>query len=133
MIIVFKFQITEDELRAHFSPFGSVEEVKILSRPDGKLVGCGFVQYSFVQSAAKAIHHLNLKPLLGRPIIVDWAVPKTKFGKADEQNNVAGEMSFNEIEIKQEEPDDDEKTRADIVADDVSVKSEEEKDKHDIE
>ncbi|XP_046748150.1 RNA-binding protein 28 [Diprion similis] len=100
------FNITDDSLKEHFAPFGNVEEVKILTRPDGKLVGCGFVQYSNVQSAAKAIHHLNLKPLLGRPIVVDWAVPKTKFGKANEQKD-SNEAAIEEVEIKKEEPDED--------------------------
>lgn len=78
------FQATEENLKEHFSQYGTIEEVKILKRSDGKSVGCAFIQFELVQSAAKAIHHANLQPLLDRPIVIDWAVPKNKFS----QNNV---------------------------------------------
>lgn len=122
-------QITDAALREHFEPYGKVEEVKILTRPDGKLVGCGFVQFNLVQSAAKAIHHLNLKPLLGRPVIVDWAVPKTTFGKSGEGE---GEKSAEEVEIKKEEPDDDDEAEQ-PKEDDTSLKEEEEENRSDDE
>ncbi|XP_012255733.2 RNA-binding protein 28 [Athalia rosae] len=118
------FNITDEILKEHFSPFGNVEEVKILTRPDGKLVGCGFVQFSLVQSAAKAIHNLNLKPLLGRPAIVDWAVPKTKFGQLDKEKT-ASEDDKEQIEIKEEVPDELNNRDEEIKEEISSVKSEE--------
>ncbi|PSN38981.1 RNA-binding protein 28 [Blattella germanica] len=48
------FNVTESNLRDHFKAFGEITEVKLLRKADGKLVGC-------------------------RPIIVDWAVPKSVF------------------------------------------------------
>lgn len=117
------FQVTEDNLREHFSQYGELEEVKILTRPDGKQTGVGFLQYNIVQNAAKAIHYANLQPLLNRPMIVDWAVPKTKFL----QNSTDAEP-----EIKTEPIDEDEmheSPRKDIMND---IKEEEESDEEKI-
>lgn len=94
-------QITEEALKEHFSQYGNIEEVKILTKPDGKRLGCGFVQFDLVQSAAKAVHYANMKPLLGRSIVVDRALPKTKFDKDTETADVKPDIE--EIEIKEEE------------------------------
>lgn len=101
------FQITQDSLKDYFAKYGKIEEVKILIKADGKPVGCGFIQFEQVQSAAKAIHYANLKPLQGRSIVVDWAIPKHKFNKnraedIKDENNV-------DVTIKKEpnEYDDD--------------------------
>lgn len=68
-------------MREHFSQYGGIEEIKILTRPDGKQTGVAFLQYNIVQSAAKAIHYANMELLLNRPMIVDWAVSKIKFSQ----------------------------------------------------
>ncbi|KAJ0172555.1 hypothetical protein K1T71_011694 [Dendrolimus kikuchii] len=75
------FKATEEALRKHFEPYGSVEEVKLLRKPDGKLVGCGFVHYTHVPMANKALAATNKKPFLDRPIHVAWAVPKHKYSE----------------------------------------------------
>jgi nucleolar protein 4 len=58
--------VTEEKLREHFQSCGKLKEVNILKKPDGKLVGCAFVQFDTVQEAAKAVRELNLKPFLGK-------------------------------------------------------------------
>lgn len=78
-----RFDATEGDLREHFGKYGQISEVTLLKREDGKLTGCGFVQFDLVQKAAKARHHLNGKPLLDRNITCDWAVPKKKYKKSD--------------------------------------------------
>ncbi|XP_018299989.1 RNA-binding protein 28 isoform X2 [Mycetomoellerius zeteki] len=93
------FQITEDNLKEHFAQYGEIEEIKILTKSDGKSTGVAFLQYNIVQNAAKAIHYANMQPLLNRPMIVDWAVPKTKFS----QNNTDVK-----VEVKTEPIDADE-------------------------
>lgn len=77
-------QATEDNLKEFFSQYGEIDEIKILTKPDGKQTGVAFVQFNVVQNAAKAIHHANMQSLLNRPMIVDWAVPKNKFS----ENNI---------------------------------------------
>lgn len=94
------FKITQDSLKEYFNQYGNIEEVNILTKPDGKPIGCGFIQFDHVQSAAKAIHHANLKPLLGRSIVVDWAVPKHKFSKNTEKDKT-NEIN-NDGDIKEE-------------------------------
>ena len=60
------FQVTEDNLVEHFKKFGEITEVTLLRRSDGKLVGCGFVQFVNKNCAAKAIMECSGKPLLGK-------------------------------------------------------------------
>lgn len=60
------FKATEDALREHFAPYGDIIEVKLLKKPDGKLIGCGFVQYKNVPMAKKALLSTNMKPFLGK-------------------------------------------------------------------
>lgn len=64
-------------------------------------MGCAFLQFEHVQSAAKAIHYSNLQPLIDRPVIVDWAVPKHKFSKNNSEATINDEMK-----IKEEKEDD---------------------------
>ena len=92
-------------MKKHFSLYGPIEEIKILKRSDGKNVGCAFLEFGNVQSAAKAIYHANLQPLLGRPIVVDWAIPKNKFVQNDSTKVQEGE-----VKVKVEKESDTEDT-----------------------
>ncbi|XP_017892988.1 RNA-binding protein 28 [Ceratina calcarata] len=98
------FQVTEENLKEHFSQYGTIEEVTILKRSDGKNVGCAFVQFELVQSAAKAIHHANIQPLLDRPIVVDWALPKNKFSQNNSENTDQDEVK---VKVEKEEDTED--------------------------
>lgn len=60
------FKATEESLREHFTPYGDIIEVKLLKKPDGKLIGCAFVQYKNVPMAKKALLNTNMKPFLGK-------------------------------------------------------------------
>lgn len=60
------FKATEDSLKEHFSSYGTVEEVKLLKKPDGKLVGSGFVHFTHVPMATKALAATNKKPFMGK-------------------------------------------------------------------
>lgn len=107
------FDATEEHLRQHFAQYGTIEDVNILKRSDGKSVGCAFLQFDLVQSAAKAIHYANLQPLLNRPIVVDWAVPKNKFGTNDTNDTNEGEVKVkveedDEVKVKVEKESDTE-------------------------
>ncbi|KAL4703346.1 hypothetical protein ACJJTC_013112 [Scirpophaga incertulas] len=99
------FKATEESLMQHFSEFGTVEEVKLLKKPDGKLVGCGFVHYTHVPMANKALLATNKKPFLGRPIYVAWAVAKHKYKEHSEihKPNYDNSAKNNVIEIKEED------------------------------
>ena len=100
------FHTNEENLKEHFAQYGAIEDVNVLRRSDGKSVGCAFIQFEHVQSAAKAIHYANLQPLLDRPVVVDWAVPKNKFSK-DEVEGVKEEV---EIKVEKESDTEDSPT-----------------------
>ncbi|CAB3363081.1 Hypothetical predicted protein [Cloeon dipterum] len=97
------FQITEDKLREHFEKFGKVIDTVLLRRNDGKLVGCGFVEFENKENAKTALEECSGKPLMKRPIVVDWALPKANFQHS--QKNAGAEIK-EEVESSEGEEDD---------------------------
>ncbi|CAH2004988.1 unnamed protein product [Acanthoscelides obtectus] len=93
------FKVNEEQLKEYFEKFGKVENVELLKKPDGKLVGCSFVQFEMVQKAAKAKHHTNGKEFLGRHLVVDFAKAKNKYNKVEVKIEP-------EVEIKKEDDED---------------------------
>lgn len=73
------YKANEKDLKALFAQWGPVEEFKLLKRPDGDLVGCGFVQYVSVIDANKAVKMGNKTEHLGRPLYIDWALCKNVY------------------------------------------------------
>ncbi|NXW25669.1 RBM28 protein, partial [Circaetus pectoralis] len=73
------FKCSEDDLRSLFSPFGTVLEVNIPRKSDGKMRGFAFVQLRNLLEAAKALRGMNMREIKGRPVAVDWAVAKDKY------------------------------------------------------
>ena len=76
------FKCKDEDLQKFFSQFGQVTEVHIPTKVEGKRkrsLGFGFVQFSNVFEAAKAIKESNMKEIVGRPVAVDWAVAKTVY------------------------------------------------------
>lgn len=108
------FKATDESLNKHFAQFGKIEDVNLLKRPDGKLVGCAFIQYEKVNEAAKAILKATKKEFLGRPIYVDWAIGKHEY----DQNK---EVDEEKPDIKEEE---DTKVEEDAIEDEVKEEDE---------
>ena len=111
------FKATDESLKQHFETEGTklekrhVVDVNILKKPDGKMVGCGFIQFQTVAEAADAIKNLNGKPYLKRPIAVDWAVAKKDFKQGSVKEEEAGDEEENDKnEIKEEPMDEDEES-----------------------
>lgn len=73
------FKTTEESLRNEFQKHGALSEVNILKKPDGKLVGCAFVQYEKYQDSVNAIKNMNGKDFLNRKVTVDFAVSKDRY------------------------------------------------------
>ncbi|KAJ3146224.1 hypothetical protein HDU89_006365 [Geranomyces variabilis] len=71
-------QISDEELRSYFLPFGEVVYTKI---PPGK--GCGFVQFVHRQSAEMALAQMNGFLIGGSRVRLSWgrsqAIPKTDY------------------------------------------------------
>ncbi|XP_049670165.1 RNA-binding protein 28 [Accipiter gentilis] len=111
------FKCSEDDLRSLFSPFGTVLEVNIPRKPDGKMRGFAFVQLRNMLEAAKALRGMNMKEIKGRPVAVDWAVAKDKYrATQDSQPD----------EIKEEKPGDAEEEQSPGDAEEDEEKEEEE-------
>uniref|UniRef100_A0AAX7TXY9 RNA-binding protein 28 n=1 Tax=Astatotilapia calliptera TaxID=8154 RepID=A0AAX7TXY9_ASTCA len=114
------FKCTEDHLKEVFAKFGTVIEVKIPLKPDGKMRGFAFVLFKKVPEASKALNAMNLKEIKGRPVAIDWAVPKDKFVTTQQSSNSeefesgdedgseqSSEVSDSDDEKDEEEEDDD--------------------------
>ena len=75
------FDVTEDELKELFAPFGQVTEVRlIMDKFSGKSKGFGFIEMPSKEEAEKAINGLNGKDMKGRPMTINEAKPKTDRG-----------------------------------------------------
>ncbi|XP_068623036.1 RNA-binding protein 28 [Battus philenor] len=111
------FKATEESLKEHFEPYGTLLEVKLLKKPDGKLVGCAFVHYKNVPMAKKALLNTNMKPFLGRPISVDWAVAKDKY-----MQHVVSQQIEMEEKVKKEDSDSDAEEEAPLNISNEDIK-----------
>jgi RNA recognition motif-containing protein len=71
------YNVTEDDLRASFEPFGDVSEASVISdRFSGRSKGFGFVEMPNQEEAEKAIAEMNGKEIQGRSLIVNQARPR---------------------------------------------------------
>ena len=69
-------EVTEEELRRAFEPFGRVAAVRIVTdRSSGLSRGFGFVEMSDKAEAQAAIEGLNMKELAGRTLDISEARP----------------------------------------------------------
>ncbi|XP_010830067.1 PREDICTED: RNA-binding protein 28 [Bison bison bison] len=84
------FKCSEDDLKTVFSQFGTILEVNIPRKPDGKMRGFAFVQFKNLLEAGKALKGMNMKEIKGRTVAVDWAVAKDKY-KSTQSASVPGE------------------------------------------
>lgn len=97
------YKVREDTLLKHFSQWGNVEELNLLKRTDGKLVGCAFVQYSGVSQASKAILKGNNIKFFGRPMYIDWALGKDEYlNKKKGQNPTEPDEKRPKIKLKEQ-------------------------------
>lgn len=72
------FEVTEEELRQAFEPFGQVESAVIIKdKYSGQSKGFGFIEMPAKAEAQSAIDGLNGKELKGRTLNVNEARPRT--------------------------------------------------------
>jgi len=77
----FSFQMTEQDLRALFEPYGAIESVTVATdRDTGRSRGFGFVGMSNDEEAEKAMAALNGKEAGGRVLTVNEARPQAPRG-----------------------------------------------------
>lgn len=71
------FSITQSDLEAAFSPYGELEEVRLITdRDTGRSRGFAFVTFA-TQHAAESALEMNGKPLEGRNLTVNIAKERT--------------------------------------------------------
>jgi RNA recognition motif-containing protein len=73
------YEITEEDLRLAFEPFGQVESAAIIKdKYSGQSKGFGFIEMPSKAEAQSAIEGLNGKELKGRTLNVNEARPRTE-------------------------------------------------------
>lgn len=117
------YKSTDEALRKHFGQWGTLEDVNILKRGDGKLVGCAFVQYETINQATKAILNANGKDLLGRKVFVDWAIGKDEYAARNQKDAEPADKKPKVEEIKEESGDEETIVKSD---DEENVETEDE-------
>lgn len=101
------YKATDKTLREHFEKFGTIEDLNLLKRPDGKLIGCAFIQYETVNQAAKAILQTSNKDFIGRTIFVDWALGKDEYERKKTESKPKDEPKEEPKVEPMEEPKDE--------------------------
>ncbi|XP_052808142.1 RNA-binding protein 28-like isoform X3 [Mya arenaria] len=81
------FKCNEEGLRKAFQHCGEIIDIKLPTNTGGQLLGFGFVQFQSLEEAARAVEQMNNKKILGRPVAVDWALPKAKYQSVQQQEN----------------------------------------------
>ncbi|GEM_PF-1719279 len=72
------YQVTNDDLSQFFAQAGAVTSASVvMDRMSGRSRGFGFVEMSTAEEAQNAIQMLDGKDLMGRPVQVMIARPKT--------------------------------------------------------
>jgi len=73
------YEVTEEDLRLAFEPFGQVESATIIKdKYSGRSKGFGFVEMASKDEGRSAIDSLNGKELKGRALNVNEARPRTE-------------------------------------------------------
>ena len=73
------YEVTEENLRLAFEPFGQVESAIIIKdKHSGQSKGFGFVEMASKAEGQSAIDSLNGKELKGRALNVNEARPRTE-------------------------------------------------------
>lgn len=123
------FKTTEQALTKEFEKFGNITEINILKKPDGKLVGCAFLQYEKYQDSINAIKQMNGKDFLKRKVTVDFSVSKNRYKSSNltEEPEIKTEDDESVVkdEIKEETVKDEEMPDSEVDEQDSDDEQEE--------
>ena len=89
------FDVSGENLRQAFEAFGQVSSASIVKdKYSGQPRGFGFVEMPNQAEAQAAIQNLNGKELLGRPLNVNEARPRTDRGRSGGQGGHRGRSGY---------------------------------------
>jgi len=89
------FDVSGENLRQAFEAFGQVSSASIVKdKYSGQPRGFGFVEMPDHAEAQAAIQNLNGKELLGRPMNVNEARPRTDRGRSGGQGGHRGRSGY---------------------------------------
>lgn len=72
------YEITSEELKNIFEPYGKILSAKVVNNPETKRSrGYGFVEFSLEEDAQKATTELNGRSVEGRTLTVNNALPQS--------------------------------------------------------
>ncbi|CAI8032101.1 Uncharacterized RNA-binding protein C4F6.14 [Geodia barretti] len=105
------FTVTPKDLCNVFGRYGDVRAVHIPRKPNGYMRGFAFVQFASYFEAARAVEGVNGVEVKGRPVAVDWVVPKTTYEvslqslgtRKEEEEEVEGEEEEGVEEEREED------------------------------
>ena len=67
-----------------FSRYGTITEINIPLKANGKKAGYAFVQLSHVFESLRAIKEVNMSEIGGRKVAVDLCLPREEYKKRQE-------------------------------------------------
>ncbi|KAJ1659853.1 RNA recognition motif-containing protein [Dispira simplex] len=132
------FTYESPEILSHFSKYGTVEEVVLLTKGKGERssLGVAFVQMSSAEEAQKALEGLHESDMEGRNVVVEWArlpgakpeEPAPRSESKDDESHSLEVDAEEEEEASSEEVDNDSEadssTNQDSFADEEASSSE---------
>lgn len=101
--------MSEDSLRQEMSKFGKVVLTSIPLKEDGKMKGFGFVQFSNLTEAKRALDDLNAKErkLAGNKVAVDWCIPKNIFQRIEAKSEAPARVDHDDESEDDSQPEQD--------------------------
>ncbi|OWK06829.1 RBM28 [Cervus elaphus hippelaphus] len=102
------FKCSEDDLKTVFSQFGTILEVNIPRKPDGKMRGFAFVQFKNLLEAGKALKGMNMKEIKGeekRPEPEHQKLGQENGREEEDMEEEENESDYDDDEEDEEEED----------------------------
>ncbi|EPY53897.1 RNA-binding protein [Schizosaccharomyces cryophilus OY26] len=99
------------DLEPYFEKFGKIREIRVPTKPGGRMCGFAFVWMQDREAAQKAMDAVNGTKIDNRPVAVDWALSKNAY-----ESNVTSHEESDE-KSKENNESEEEEIKEDILSD----------------